>query len=207
LTALFDNEVAEVKRLLQPGLRKRLQAQARLRPLAILDASIKGEKGQPPPGRLKKLGNELASGKTWQELFPGVASMEISAEGAGPTLSLRFTKKEGVPIQVVPEGTPGAAVVGIKRVDELSFYNLSLSQIAEMVGLTRPKTIAMIRHLGIETDPDYFKLITIGKVKFKRYSQKAAASIREELPKVSIDEIWKAHKIRQSRARIGETVT
>jgi hypothetical protein len=205
LTALFDNEIAEVKRLLQPGSRKTLQAQARLRPLAILDASIKGERGQPPPGRLKRLGSELASGRTWQELFPGVASMEISAEGAGPSLSLRFTKKEGVPIHVVPEGTPGA-VVAVKRVNELEYYCLSLRQVAEQVGLTMPKTLAMVRYLSMETDAEYFKLIKIGKVVYKRYSQKATARIKEELPKVSIDEIWKTHGLRQSRARIRETV-
>ena len=180
--------------------RKRLQAQARLRPLAILDASIKGEKGQPPPARLKRLGKELAAGKTWQELFPGVASVDITTEGTGPSLSLRFTKKEGIPIQVVPAGTPGVAVVAIKRVDELGYYCLSLSRVAEQVGLTVPKTLAIVRYLGVDTDSEYFKLIKIGKVGFKRYSQKAAARIREELPKVSIDEIWRTHGPRPRQA-------
>lgn len=200
LAALFDNEVAEVVRLLQTGSRKRLQAQARLRPLAILDASIRGEEGQPSPGTLKRLGSELVADKTWQELFPGVASIEITAEGTGPSLSLRFTKKEGVPLHVVPEGTPGAAVVAVKRVNELGYYCLSLRQVAEQVGLTMPKTLAMVRYLSIGTDPDCFMLIKISKAEFKRYSQRATTRIMEELPKVSIDEIWKTYGVRPRKA-------
>ena len=200
LDVLFDNEVAEVVRLLQPGSRKRLQAQARLRPLAILDASIKGEERQPPPGRLKRLGSELVTGKTWQELFPGVASIEITAEGTGPSLSLKFTKKEGVPIHVVPEGTPGAAVVAVKRVDESGYYCLGLYQVAEQVGLTPRKTLAMVKYLDIQTNREYFKPFKFGSVEHKRYSQKAVERIREELPKVSIDEIWKTHGLRPRQA-------
>lgn len=197
LTALFDGEIAEVIRLLQPGSRKRLQAQARLRPLVLLDASIKGEKGQPSPGKLKRLGNDLAAGKTWQDLFPGVASMEITADGVGPSLSLRFTKKEGVPFHVVPEGTPGAAVVAVKRVNELDFYNLGVSQVAEHVGLGRNKTLALVRYLKMEEDTDCFKIIKIGKNEFKRYSQKAIERIKEVLPQVSIDEIWQEYRPRK----------
>ena len=199
LTAVFDNEVAEVVRLLQPGSRKKLQAQAKLRPLAILDASIKGEEGQPSPGKLKRLGSELAAGKTWQELFPGVASIEITAEGTGPSLSLRITKKEGVPIHVVPEGTPGAAVVAVRRVDESGYYCLGLHQVAEQVGLTVPKALAMVRYLDIQTNHEYFKLFKFGSVEHKRYSQKAVERIKEELPKVSVDETWKAYGMRRRK--------
>lgn len=205
LTALFDGEIAEVVKLLQPRSRKRLEAQARLRPLAILDASIKGEKGQPSPGQLKRLGNELVAGKRWQDLFPGVSSVEITATGTGPGLSLRWTKKEGVPIHVVPEGTPGASVVAVKRVDELAFYNLGLSQVAENVGLGRNKTLAMVKYLRIQDNPDCFKIVKIGKAEFKRYSQKVAELIKEELPKVSIDEVWKAHGTR--RRPVASTTT
>lgn len=194
LTALFDNEIAEVIRLLQPGSRKKLQAQARLRPLAVLDASVRGgEERQPSPGELERLGSQLAAGRTWQELFPGVASVEITTEGIGPSLSLWITKKEGVPIHIVPEGSPGAAVVAVRRVDELGYYCLGLKQVAEQVGLTSPKTLAMVRYLGMQSNRDYFKSFKLGSVEYKRYSQKAVECIKKELPKVSVDEIWRSH--------------
>jgi hypothetical protein len=47
LAILFDSEVDEIKKLLRPGRRRQVEAMARLRPLAILDATIQGMKGQP----------------------------------------------------------------------------------------------------------------------------------------------------------------
>ena len=56
----------------------------------------------------------------------------------------RRPKKEGIPIQVVPEDTPGAAVVAVKRVNELDFYSLGAKQLAKKVNLTMPKVIAVV---------------------------------------------------------------
>src|SRR5262245_9037825 len=87
-----------------------------LRPKPSYDRSrfwmpLKGEKGQPHSRDLRQIGEELVRGKKWAELFTGVAAVEITTSGSGPTLSLRLSKKEGVPIQLVPEGTPEASVV------------------------------------------------------------------------------------------------
>lgn len=111
---------------------------------------------------------------------------------------MRITKKEGIPVHVVPEGTPGAAVVAIKRVDELGFYNLNLTQLAEKVSLTGPKTLAFIRYLNLQSDVDCFKQITIGKTKLNRYSQKATDRIKEELPKTSVKKIWEQYGSRRT---------
>jgi hypothetical protein len=99
-------------------------------------------------------------------------------------------------VQLVPEGTPGAAIVAVKRVEELGFYNLGRDQLADKVGLTGPKTTAMIRFLKLKSDPESYKEITIGKSKFDRYSQKAISTIREALTQHTISEIWKTHGIR-----------
>src|SRR5262245_46939019 len=76
---------------------------------------------QPSSGDLQKIGKDLLSGTGWPDIFKGVAAVQITTDGTGPSMSLRLTKKEGIPIQLVPEGTPGAAVVGVKRVNELDF--------------------------------------------------------------------------------------
>lgn len=92
-----------------------------------------------------------------------------------------------------------AAVVAIKRVDELGFYNLGLTQLAEKVGLTGTKTNALIRHLNLQADSDYFKQIVIGKTKFNRYSQKAIDRIKKELPVISMDKIWEQYGPKRSK--------
>ena len=190
---LFNSEVNEVVKLLQPGSRKQIEARAKLRPLLLLDSSLKGERLQPSPGHLNKIGRDLVLGKPWQDIFSGVASMSIAATDTGHGLGIHWTKKEGIPIHTVPEGTPGASVVAVKRVDELSFYNLSHHQLAEKVGLTGPKTTALVRYLKLEENREYCKIIRIGKSAFKRYSQKAVEHIKDKLPKVSMNDIWKQY--------------
>jgi hypothetical protein len=190
LMTLFDNEVVEIRKLLEPGRRRGVEAVARLRPLAILNAAIQGEKGQPSDAELQRVGRKLRSGVDWGEVFQGVAAIEISTEGAGHAFSLRLSKKEGVPIELVREGTPGAAVVAVKRVDELGFYNLGAQQVADRVGITRPKALAIVEYLKLREDPDCYKEFKIGKSEFKRYSQRAIDRIQQCAANEDVEEVW-----------------
>jgi hypothetical protein len=191
VSTLFETETAEIKKLLGPRKRRQTEADARLRPLAIFDAAIRGEKLQPATGELRNKGRSLLEGKSWQEIFPGAGSIDLTTDPNAPSISLRITKKEGVPVQLVPEGTPGASVVAIKRVNELDFYNLGRDQLAEAVGLSGPVTTALIWHMKFENGGDYFKEIPIGKSKFKRYSQKAIKALKEAIKSDDINQIWK----------------
>ncbi len=193
LTTLFDTEMEEIRRLLRPGSRRGVEASARLRALEIMENAVKGEKGQPGKAQLQRLTGEVREGKNWQQLWPGVASLNLTTQGYGPSLDLRFVKKEGVAVQAVPEDTPGAAVVAVKRVNELDYYNLNTTKLAEKVGLTVPKTVAVVRYLDLQSDPDCFKEIAVGRQKHKLYAQKAIAKIRETLAITSIDDIWESH--------------
>lgn len=193
LETLFTSEVDEIRKLLKPGSRKQSVAMAKLRPLAILDSAIRGEKGQLAGADLKRAKERLLKDRDWRTAFPGVSSVQMTATGAGPSLDLRLTKKEGAPVHLVPEGTPGASVVAIRRVNELDFYNLGLTQLAKHVRLTGPKTLAVVRHLGLQEDNECFKVISIGSQKHKRYSQHAVTKIREALPELDLEEVWELH--------------
>lgn len=202
LTVLFDSEINEIRRLLRPGKRRRIEAEARLRPLAILDSAIRGEKGQPSTRELRRIGQELMEGKNWPEVFAGVAAVEIKSDGAGPTFSLRLSKKEGIPIQLVPEGTPGASVVAVKRVNELDFYSLNAKQLGEKLGLTIPKVVAVVDYLDMRKDSECYKEFRIGSQLHKRYSPKAIERIRAALQDESADDIWAKHRGRKVRTEI-----
>lgn len=191
LATVFDQQVKEIQKLLAPGSRRRTEAGARLRALAIVEGAVGGQRLQPGAADLRRLMDSARTARSWQELFPGVASLNFVAEGHGPFFSLRLTKNEGVPVHLVPEGTPGASVVAVKRVDELGFYSLGRDQLAAKVGLSGPKTTAAIRFLRLQKDPDCFKEIVIGKSRFGRYSPKAIDRIKEGLAKTPIDKIWK----------------
>lgn len=199
LTTLFDFEVSEIKKLLRPGRRRKIEAEARLRPLAILDAAIRGEKGQPSTGDLRRIEKELSSGKGWHDIFKGVSAIEITADPAGPGLSLRLSKKEGIPIQLVPEGTPDAAVVAVKRVNELDFYSLGAKQLAEKLGTSMPKVVAVVEYLGIRAKLDCYKEFKLGSQLHKRYSQKALEVITAALTNESVDDVWAKRSMKKAK--------
>jgi hypothetical protein len=195
LAALFDSEVAEIRKLLKPGSRRRTEAEARLRSLAIVETSLGGEKVQPRMGDLNKLASQIISGNTnWNDIFPGVASLELTSSGYGPSLDLRIDKKQGIPIRIVPEGTPGAAVVAVKRVNELGYYNLGRDQLAKKLGISGPKITAAIWHADVKMDPECYRQFTIGKSKFDRYSEKALNRLQECIKQKSLDEIWQDYR-------------
>jgi hypothetical protein len=203
--ALFADEVEQVKRLLAPGQRRRTEAEARLRGLAIVDGALRGERLQPGPGELRRMGQDVAAGRSLEDIFPGVAAIQFTTEGTGPHVNLRIVKKEGVPIRLVPEGTPDSTVVAVKRVDELGFYNLGHRDLAAKVGLTANKTTAAIAVLDLKEDPDCFKEVRIGRSTFQRYSQQSIERIRGLLATSSPDEIWRRYRrLRRRSARSSE---
>ena len=201
LSALFDSETTEIRKLLNRRKKPRVEIDARLRPLAIVEATIRGRKTQPSKNELRRLEELLKrKRKTWKHLFPGVSQIEISPQGTGASLSLRLTKKSGIPVVLVPEGTPGASVVAVKRVDELGFYNLGAKELASKVGVSMNKVVAAIRVLKVDHDPNCFKEVIVGKSHFKRYSQQAIGKIKDVLATRSIEEIWREYRAEQKAA-------
>lgn len=197
LTTLFDKEIDEIKGLLAPGTRKRMDAVAKARSLAVLESAVNGDYEQPSDRALEKICRRLADGEAWPTVFPGVASINITADGDGPTLSLRLTKNEGTPVKLLKEGEGSGAVVAVRRVNELDFYNLGATQLARKVGLTPPKSRAVVDHLGLRGDADCYKEIKIGNVSHPRYSQTAISKIQAALKAESIDDIWAARRAKQ----------
>lgn len=198
IETLFTNEVEEIRKLLLPKTRHRTEAITKIRALAIVDGAIRGETLQPSQDHLSNLADQIKDNKGWEELFPGVASINLTPYESNHNVSLRITKKEGVPVYIVPEGTPGASVIAVRRVNELDFYNLSHTELAKKVDLTSPKLTALVWFLKLKEDEKYGKEIKIGGSKFFRYSQNAIHKIREELPKIKINEVWEEYNLKRN---------
>jgi hypothetical protein len=191
LAALFDHEVSEIRRLMEAGKRRRTEASAKARALAITENALAGSRSLPTDADIHRLLRQVKAGMEWTTLFPGVASIEVTTTGTGPTLSIRWTKREGVPIHTVQEGTPRASVVAVRRVNELDFWNMSHGDLSRQIGLTGPRTTALIRHLCLQEDQDCFKRIEIGRSTFDRYSQRAIERCKGALQVVDMDEVWR----------------
>ncbi len=197
IDVLFDYEIEQIKGMLALGCRKKTLALAKLRGLDIMENAISGESAPTAETKLRKKLTRIQEGENWQKVFPGVASINITSEGVGPSIDLRFTKKEGIPIHAVPEGTAGAPAVGIKKVNELSYYSLGRNDLAKKVGLTGPKTGAVIWFGKVKEDSGCYERIKIGKVCFDRYSPTAISKIKEILKENSIEDIWTKYRRRK----------
>jgi hypothetical protein len=192
--SLMDFELGSIKQLLSPTSRRRFETRAKLRSFAIIEASLGGSRLQPSDSELEMLARRISKGESWQDVFPGIKRLAFDADDQGLSVTLRITKSKGHPVHLVPEGTPGATVVAVRRVDELGFYSLNLTELAKKVGLSSPKTLAVVKELALSSDPEYYKEFTIGSSHFKRYSPKALDRIKNALPVLNIDQIWQRQK-------------
>lgn len=201
LHSVVKAEFDDIRKLVAPRMRKTLRARAKLRALAIVEASLGGVRSQPGETELNRLLKKVRAARSWQDVFPSVSTLQIDTEGTGLTVSIRLTKNKGEPVQLVPEGTPGATIVSVKRVNELGFYSLGLNQIAEKAGLSAPRVLALIHHLKLQDDGECFKEIRIGSATFKRYSRRALDKIHEALKSVDMDQVWANNKPKGRRGK------
>ncbi len=198
---ILDAEFGDIAKMVAPGSRKGLGAKARIRSVAILQSSLDGQKSQPSDRELDGIVRRIRAGDGWRTIFPGVATLRIDPNAAGPGLALRITKNQGEAIRLVPEGQPDATVVAVKRVNELDFYSMGLTDIAKKLKITAPKLLALIVADDMQSNPDYFKLVRIGKVALKRYSPKALDRLHARINEVDLGAIWQQHRPRHAAKR------
>lgn len=196
LEAVLTMQYEDIKALLSQKSRRGIEATSRLRTMAVLENAIRGDSTQPSPSSLGRLASRVKQGEDWRTLFPGAAALEMSTEGTGLTVSIRIAKKEGIPVSLVNEGSPGcegSSVIAVRKVNELDFYSLGLNDLAKKMDLSAPRTLALIRHLGIQDDSEYYKEIRIGSQRHKRYSPKALDRLKRHFPEADMDEVWRRH--------------
>jgi hypothetical protein len=195
LAALFDAEFADIKAMVAPGSRKRLDARAKLRTMAVLQASLDGRKSQATDGELDRIVKEINAGKDWRDIFPGVSTLTIDPDGDGPGMVLKITRNQGEAVQLVGEGDPNAAVIAVRKVNDLDFYNLGAKDLARKLKKTMPKVLCLVEHDGMQQNPDFFKTFMLGKQEHKRYSAKALDHIKKRIADgLDLDELWEKTK-------------
>jgi hypothetical protein len=87
-----------------------------------------------------------------------------------------------------------------RRVNETDFYSLGLRDLAKKLRKSEAHLLWFIRREKVQENPDFFKVITVGKISQKRYSKPCYEMLRERLAQVDLDAMWKGRK-----AGIAET--
>jgi hypothetical protein len=194
---IFDSQMAEVKKLLAPGRRKKAEAMEILRPIAVLERSLQDREGQPSNRELEKLANGLKKSDDWRNVFRDVATLTVDSQAVGHRVDLRFSKNGGAPVQIVKAGEDTNIIVGKQVVNILDFYNLTPTKFKDRLGVSMNRFTAYSRYLKLEENNEHFYLLKVGKQEHKRFSQKALSFARDQLGKMSDqekDEIYERHR-------------
>lgn len=194
LHGVVDDTFEEIKAHLKPKARQRLEACAKLRSLAVLEHSMAGKSTEPTETEINKLALRMKAGKPWTALFPEIAKYEIIMEGSDITLSLRLTKKEGEPVALVPAGTPGATVTGVRRVGDFDNYSMLAKDMAKKLAMNQTRFRTLSVHLGLKGDEEFVKEFRHGSQRLWRFSKKALDRCKLELDTGDMEAIWQAHK-------------
>lgn len=183
--SMLDLEFAAIRSMLAPGSRRKLDAKAKMRAFGVLERSLGGSEIHHSDDELEAMAKQVSNGSDWRKIFPGVKTVQIDPNGCDTGLVLKIAKgkpSDGDAVTLVPEGTPGAAVVGVKTVNDLSYYSLYFNDLVDKVAtkypqLNRYDVQTMITALNLKQDNEMYRSYMMGKQRHQRYSPKALDAV------------------------------
>lgn len=207
LQILIDSELGQIDELLKPGSRKTSQATARLRPIMALATASRDKAERITEIELQKAVSRRKKGEDWKIIFPEVAQLVFDTKGEGIPISLRIKKDAELAVRIAKDGETSDGMLIKQEINIWDKYNMGRNDLAEKLGLTGPKTGALMLELKIPEDPECFKVLRRKSSKFKGYSKKALDLLRQSLDDgIDIDYVWRKHGHNfRSRKRISNS--
>lgn len=186
---LVDDEFQRVHDLLKPGRRMGAQAKARIRTLLAMEShsdpdTLVSDKD------VSRVVKGVMEGKSREQIFPKLNGVSANVTGEGIDLEVRFAKSGGMPVTFVQNQVDASA---IRVVDLQKKYYLSASELAKKLGVTPPRSTALRRHVGADTDEDMSHTFNLGKMHIVQYSDNAFTAMRSAIDNLNLDNIWTAH--------------
>ncbi len=189
LQILIDEEFSAIKALLAPGRRRRTEARARIRTLLAMEA-LNAEEVRVSKRDVDRVQRGILEGGDRDTVFPRLGAVQSEIEGDGVEVRVRFTKREGASVRLIAADDPSAAAA-IREVDLQRKYHRSPIELAAALGLTGPKAVAVRRALRIDEDPSCRHVFSFGSQQHQRFSDNAFVKMRDALPDLDIEEVWR----------------
>lgn len=198
LMLLLDNDFTKIGQLLAPGKRHQSEAKAMIRPFLIMESAIQGDPKQPSSKEVLKAIENTRNGRDWRSILPGIASLQLDTTGNGLSYSVKITREtNAAPVRLIREGEEAEGATLIREVNYFDRFSMGLKDLAKKLGLGTNKTLALVKHLGLQDDSDCFRIIARKSVKFKCYSPKALEIINQALPNLDIEQVWQQYQNRK----------
>jgi hypothetical protein len=198
VSILVGEQFAQIKDLLQPGRRRRVEARALARGLLAMESHV-SDTAQVSDRDVNRVLTGIRSGKDLDEVFPRLTALGTNFSGEGPVLKVHFTKRQGAPVSFIPADDPRQAAA-VREVDLQKKYHLAPFDLADRVGLSRPRATALRRYLGIDDDPDCLHVFSFSSQTHPRYSDNALRKMEDALKAgIDMDDVWENHGPRPGR--------
>lgn len=195
ILALVDSEYANIANLLKPGRRARGDARAKIRTLLALEAHV-AEETRVSDSDVNRVERGIKAGKTREQVFPKLSPLAADISGEGLTVKVKIVKQaEALPVRLVRDGEGGEVVdaAAVREVDLQKKYHRTASELAEKLGISAPRAVALREHLGIDQDLDCLHTFEFGSQRHPRFSDNALTRMREAKARLDMDAIWKSH--------------
>lgn len=194
MTLLFDRELSEIDLLLEPGKRQGAKALARLRSVLAVVTGSRDAQERVSERELLAAVAERRKGKDWEIILPEVAQLKLTTEGSGIPISMRISKDAPIAVRVAQPGEEVFGTLIKKEVNLWDVFTLSRDDLADKIGLTGPRTHALIYELELQKDPNCYRELKKKKLILKGYSKKALDLLLEARESVDMDKVWQRHK-------------
>jgi hypothetical protein len=196
LGQVLDDEFEKLRELLhRPDMNKQ-QALAMLRPLMAFKVGGEERHRRMTNEELEVAAENLAAADTWRVVFPEIAKVEFDSAGDNIAVGFKVVKEsaDALPVRILKpeEAHMAKGVIIQKEINVFDKFNMGLSQLAHNLGLTSPKTLAMVREFKVYMDSEMYRQLEISKQKHKRYSKKALDFLRTKTHLA--DDCWSKHR-------------
>ena len=195
---LIDEEYSQIADLLKPNRRRSAEARGRIRSLLALEAHTADVVVSKQD--VDRVERAIKKGDTRSKVFPRLDELTTEVAGEGVNVAVRFVKKGGLPVRYVAADDPTAAAA-VREVDLQRKYHWSPAALAEKLGLTGPRAVALRRHLGIDNDENCVHTFKFGSQTHTRFSDNAYRRLKEALETVDMDAVWKVQRKKLTNAR------
>ncbi len=177
LTVLFDQELSEIDGLLAKGTRKSAKAAARLRAVLAFATGARAIPERVSQKELARIVRQRKNGQDWAIVLPEIAQLRLSTKGSGIPINLKIVKNASVAVRIAADGEAVVGTIIKQEVNVWDKFNLSLSDLAEKLELSSPRTLALVYELRLQDDPKCFHRLSKGSVSLKGYSKTALGCI------------------------------
>ena len=196
LVTLFESEFAEVDRLLSAGKRQGAAAAARLRSILAFAVGSRESTGRVSESDIEMAIANRRRNRSWDVILPEVAQLRLTTDGGGIPITMRISKDAQIAVRIAKPGEEVSGTLIKQQIDPWDVYTMSRDDMATKLGLSGPRTHALIYELKIQDDPDCYKELKRKSQVFKGYSKKALDLLRNAKETLDMDVIWQKHRRR-----------